>query len=830
MLLRGFSNILCAQEHYAFTYADRSSLLSDGWDFTALTSSGITRNTEQTSGALISFDQRIHPGILRIPVDIGDLWGNINNTRNTLFRDLPSGWTSIRLKIASFDPTQGNQQATLVAYQDDDNYVQISRTFEGFNRIMFTSEADGNASNLNFYAESATVNIFLRLDRDKETENITSYYSLDGLDWKEVGNVFRSLKNPRLAIETGASPAGFPNADIEWAEISTQPLPLVTDELIAHPGSMVFNIRHGEQTGKTRSIFISSAFGKVIRWKRSTDASWITADSDSGLTDGILKIGIDPSGLEEGIYKGDITIESHQSASGPVVIPVSLIINPDVPVKITAWRDGKDGAMSVSVDDGQPSGYNELNDNGFKGTYVTNGFFPPSFYTNYYNAGMELGSHLVNHPCSPVSTDLLISQEILPNILNLSASVPMPQNKIITLVWPCGFTNYREQAVASQYFLCARGYNINQLEESDPENFMNLKSFNSHEHIPFPPSDLKIMVDSAVLQHKWFNLVLHNMTNDDGAINYSHSENIWVAPIGSVIKYIMQRDRFVLNSYTESQDKITFNISRLAIQSSSFKNFEESIGPDDIITMQIDIDDNRLVESISVNGMKNPFRTKKINGNRILYFNISPDPDNFRTVELTYSIQPATEVSFSSGNLNFNTIVNKDPENQHLYILTNGPDMVSWSGSSNSSGQNWRLNITPNSGLLNDTITVSVNCNGLPVGDYYKTITITSPDDNFYPQDINVSLKINPSILHQNYPNPFNESTWIEYDLPENGNMTLEIYDSKGQKTETILNRYTESGNYKIEWRPHNYPSGIYYLLIKTKSYTGTIMMSFISR
>ena len=141
---------------YNFTYADRSSLLADGWDFIAVTPSNGSRNTEQTSGAVVSYDQQAHPGVLRIPVDAGYIWGTApNNTRNTLFRDLPSGWTSIRLKISSFAPTRNYQTAGLVAYQNDDNYVQITREFDGGNRITFAREVGGSASSLSSVSVSA---------------------------------------------------------------------------------------------------------------------------------------------------------------------------------------------------------------------------------------------------------------------------------------------------------------------------------------------------------------------------------------------------------------------------------------------------------------------------------------------------------------------------------------------------------------------------------------------------------------------------------------------------------------------------------------------------
>ena len=822
----GLLNSISAQDHFDFTYTGRDSLLSDGWDFTGLTSSGYSRNTEQITGAIISYSQQLHPGVLRIPVDIGDLWEGINNTRNTLFRDLPPAWTSIRLKIASFNPSESNQQATLVAYQDDDNYVQISRTFEVFNRIMFTNEAGGIAVNLNSVDENATANIYLRLDRNTETETITSYYSLDGTKWTQVGTVVHPLINPRLAIEVGASPGGFPEADFAWAEVSIQPLPPVTDELHAHPASIVFKAAPGENETETRSIFIFSSSGNIIEWKQSADVSWLIADTRNGVTDGKLKVSVNPSGLAPGIYHGNITIESLQSTTGSIVIPVSLIVNPDMPVKITAWKDGIEGAMSISVDDGQPSGFNELNNNGFKGTYVTNGSIPPPFYTAYYNSGMELGSHLVSHPCNAVSDNVLRSVEIQPNITNLSLYTPVPLNKIISLVWPCGFTNYREQAVASEFFLSARGYNINQLEDSSPENLMNLKSYNSHEHPPFPPADLKTLVDSAILRKKWFNLVLHNMTNDDGAINYAKSKNIWVTSIGSVIKYILQRDRIIFSDYGKSADKITFNVSRLSISPSLSRDFEQSFGPEDVVTMQIDIDDDRLVGSVLINGEINPFQTKLTDGNRVLLTNIRPQPGLSRSVEVNYRSEPAVQVRVSSNSLNFNTVINRNPENQLLLIEAPVSETVRWNASVAGQGKNWRLNMTPNSGVLNDTLLISIASKGLPIGNYQKLITITSPDDKFYPFDIDVNLSVNPAILHQNYPNPFNSYTWIEYDLPEEGPVTLEIFNSRGQKSFTVLSSYQMPGNYKLMWDARNFPSGIYLMLIRTKNFSETIKMA----
>ena len=504
---------------------------------------------------------------------------------------------------------------------------------------------------------------------------------------------------------------------------------------------LVFNSVQGHSISDTRSLFIYTAEDNNINWNLSTNVSWLTPSTTSGVTEGTIQVGVNTNGLTAGLHNGNITISSTQPVADPITVPVTLIINPDVPVTATTWKDGKDGAMSVCVDDGESSGFSVLQSSGFQGTYVSNGTSPPPFYPQYYNAGMELGSHLVNHPCYYVTDDVLRYQEIEPNIAGICNNTPQPCQNLITMVWPCGTTNDREQAIASEYFLSARGYNINQLEDATPENFMNLKSYNSHEHTPYPPSDLKTVVDLAISQRRWFNLVLHTQTNDDGATIYASTRNIWGTSIGNVIKYILQRDRFILTNYSASSDRITFNASRLAIPPSASKNFELAFGSNDITTIQVDIDDSRTIGNVLVNSVVNPYHIIDISGNNVLLTDIRLEPGVNKAVEVTYQGVSSPLISLTPNTLSFNAIRNGAlPASQSVSITNTGSsDILNWTSSENIS---W-LSVSPQSGTTPGNLTVTVDQTGLDAGIYNGSITISSSGVSNSPQTVNVSLTVN---------------------------------------------------------------------------------------
>lgn len=74
--------------------------------------------------------------------------------------------------------------------------------------------------------------------------------------------------------------------------------------------------------------------------------------------------------------------------------------------------------------------------------------------------------------------------------------------------------------------------------------------------------------------------------------------------------------------------------------------------------------------------------------------------------------------------------------------------------------------------------------------------------------------------LHPNYPNPFNQGTVIQYEIPERGFITLDIYNVQGQFIRSIRKQFTAPGIYTDSWdgtNENNQPagSGLYFIRLK---------------
>ena len=80
--------------------------------------------------------------------------------------------------------------------------------------------------------------------------------------------------------------------------------------------------------------------------------------------------------------------------------------------------------------------------------------------------------------------------------------------------------------------------------------------------------------------------------------------------------------------------------------------------------------------------------------------------------------------------------------------------------------------------------------------------------------------------LFQNYPNPFNPETTIGFDMKEAGNVSIEVFNMKGQKVRTLVNnRNYPTGYNSTTWNGKDndnkaVSSGVYFYKLQTDSYS----------
>jgi hypothetical protein len=54
--------------------------------------------------------------------------------------------------------------------------------------------------------------------------------------------------------------------------------------------------------------------------------------------------------------------------------------------------------------------------------------------------------------------------------------------------------------------------------------------------------------------------------------------------------------------------------------------------------------------------------------------------------------------------------------------------------------------------------------------------------------------------LSANYPNPFNPSTKIDFSIPKDGNIKINIFNINGQLVATLVDNFVMQGNYTVTW------------------------------
>ena len=84
--------------------------------------------------------------------------------------------------------------------------------------------------------------------------------------------------------------------------------------------------------------------------------------------------------------------------------------------------------------------------------------------------------------------------------------------------------------------------------------------------------------------------------------------------------------------------------------------------------------------------------------------------------------------------------------------------------------------------------------------------------------------------MHHNHPNPFNPITSLRYDLPEQAQVTLTVYDLIGREVTQLVNTTQEAGYKSVQWNATNsfgnpVSAGVYLYQIRAGDFVQTRKM-----
>ena len=102
-------------------------------------------------------------------------------------------------------------------------------------------------------------------------------------------------------------------------------------------------------------------------------------------------------------------------------------------------------------------------------------------------------------------------------------------------------------------------------------------------------------------------------------------------------------------------------------------------------------------------------------------------------------------------------------------------------------------------------------------GDFEISEIIVANSHAEIPTSLPVLYSLSPA-----YPNPFNPVTTMDFTIPEAGNVSVQVYNLKGQVVSTLLSGHQMADTYNLTWDASQTPSGIYFIKAESAEYIQT--------
>ena len=150
---------------------------------------------------------QVADGTLQVRATPGNLWEKENDARNLLLRDPPKDAKSFVAEVTvSHTPVSFGEQAGLLWYRGDDNYVKLVKEFyDGKTWVVLAAERDGKAEYREADCRAEWVTFRLTVADDKVS---ASFRPVGGTEWKSAGEfAFERKSNARIGLTAHHAPA-----------------------------------------------------------------------------------------------------------------------------------------------------------------------------------------------------------------------------------------------------------------------------------------------------------------------------------------------------------------------------------------------------------------------------------------------------------------------------------------------------------------------------------------------------------------------------------------------------------------------------------------------
>ena len=130
--------------------------------------------------------------------------------------------------------------------------------------------------------------------------------------------------------------------------------------------------------------------------------------------------------------------------------------------------------------------------------------------------------------------------------------------------------------------------------------------------------------------------------------------------------------------------------------------------------------------------------------------------------------------------------------------------------------EDFNINTWDYDNIYNSIINIISGCTNSESANYDPYATI---DDGSCALAIENPIFPDQNGITSTYPNPFNPITTINYVLPENTDVMLDVYDINGKQITSLVNAFQIAGYHNIRWNASSFPSGVYLINMENSNF-----------